>query len=218
MSDTPTIYDDEDDPHLDETLAPIAGRAANEGLPVLCIARLLAKPSEQVYGSLHRLLGAGVICEIPRPDWPPTAKNADRLPQEVKSPADLQFACIKFFKLTPLEGAFISLLLRVDHADKMMLHRAVEAQRFSRAQQPDSMEATDPKMVDVMICKLRKKLKDARPEFDNAITTLWGAGYYIDAVSKAAIMAAIFEKDTPKESGNVVKSEGQESPAPSNDK
>ena len=68
-------------------------------------------------------------------------------------------------------------LLKREEADKETLHFVIETQRALRRTRPDSVETTDPKMVDVVICKLRKKL---RPLGIN-IQTLWGHGYYIDS-------------------------------------
>lgn len=46
-------------------------------------------------------------------------------------------------------------------------------------------DEAEPKIVDVFICKIRKKLKP----FGIKITTLWGQGYAMPQASKAALRA-----------------------------
>ena len=176
---------------LPEPNASIAGRAANEGVPVLAIARILREPSDKVYDTLAQLRDRGTIIEVPKADWPPAAKVADRVPVIARTLTDddILFGLRKTFILTNLEGAFLLMLLKHERADKGKLHNIVETQRFARSQRPEDTETTDPKMVDVMICKLRKKLK----EFDSTlvITTRWASGYYLEPPVKARIMSHI---------------------------
>lgn len=192
--DTPAPNDD----GLPSELSQIAARAALEGIPVAAIARVLAHPVSQVYATLNLHQACGTITEVPRPDWPPTARNGDRVPTvNMKTdPMDLMFVAQRNFKLTKLEAGFLATLLRCDHADKSMLHGVIEQQRLQRAQQPDSMETTDPKMVDVMICKLRKKLVGINIAWDKAVTTVWSGGYFIAPPFKAAIMSRLKDGDS----------------------
>jgi hypothetical protein len=78
-------------------------------------------------------------------------------------------------------------LLRFDHADKDKLHAVVEAQRQKRALRPDKQELTDKKIVDVIICKLRKKLVAHNENF--ILKTAWGSGYFFEQSVKKAILA-----------------------------
>ena len=160
----------------------IAIRLANEGIPVLVTSRSLATTSEEVRDWLYAALLSGDIVEVPPDDWPPTSVRADRVPANVirESPGDVMFGCQRTFKLTRLEATLMGVLLRRDEADKQTLHGAIEQQRFTRATRPDSLDPTDPKMVDVIICKLRKKLKP----YEVFIKTIWGRGYYIDGASR----------------------------------
>jgi hypothetical protein len=189
--DTPETIEDLEE-GLPADLIPIAARAAIEGIPVAAIGRILAHPFEVVVNTLKYQLSVGNIVEIPRADWPPTAKLSDRVPTVARrrSDADVDFACRKILKLTSLEAAFLTTLLKVERADKSTLHQVIEAQRFKRQAQPDAREITDPKMVDVMICKLRKKLVDKG--FGNVIVTIWGGGYYVEPDRKAALLAHLF--------------------------
>jgi Transcriptional regulatory protein, C terminal len=101
----------------------------------------------------------------------------------------MEIVCRKLFKLTNLEAGFIVLLLKVEHVTKAQLHHVIETQRLQRPSRPDNMEMTDEKMVDVMICKLRKKLKLIDPKF--LITTLWGGGYFIEVPAKEKFYAKL---------------------------
>lgn len=176
-------------PHLDA----IAVLAAHEGVPVMAICRIIQATSEHVYPALREAIASGRLTEMPRPDWPPTARRQDHLPTLANAPSDQQmiFLLRRHFKLTNLEAGFLLVLLKTEHAEKAKLHGVVEQQRMNRQQRPDKMEATDPKMVDVMICKLRKKLRDVDNEI--VIDTIWGGGYLI----KAEVKSAIFDRITP---------------------
>lgn len=189
---------DADPEGLPPDLVSIATRATHEGVPVCATARILARPVEQVYHSLHVQLGLGAIVEMPKADWPATARIGDRLPSVPRTPSndDVKFSCRKAFGLTALEAAFLLVLLTNERADKAKLHHVIEQQRLTRAQRPDKAEETDPKMVDVIVCKLRKKIKTVRQAPDALpfeITTVWGEGYYLTPAVKGAILAFIQE-------------------------
>lgn len=173
----------EDIPHLPAELVPIAIRFADEGIPINVIARGLRQPAENVRESLFDALHSGAIVEMPRPDWPPTSKRSDRVPTTFEqriSDDDLFNRCMRVFKVTRLQATVLSVLLKRDHAEKETLHNAIERRRFNRQSKPHNMEATDPKMVDVVICVLRKKLK----ALGVTIKTAWGSGYYMDAADR----------------------------------
>jgi hypothetical protein len=170
----------------------VTARAANEGIPTAAIARIVELPFDEVCELLTQQLARGEIGELPKSDWPPHARWSDRLPSTPRSANsdDVEFQCRKAFKLTSLEAGFMMVLLRLGCADKEKLHSVIEQQRSTRAARPDKiMEVTDPKMVDVMICKLRKKLRDVDPKF--VINTSWGKGYYFEPVVKESIFALI---------------------------
>lgn len=166
---------------METPIRDVAINAANEGIPVCAIARIIAFPSADVYEVLNLAKSIGSIAQLPRADWPPGIKVQDRLPSiPLPGDDDLQFMCKKTFKLTGLEAGFLVVLLKHRQVEKSRLHNIVEQQRMTRQSQPNNQEATDPKMVDVMICKLRKKLKPHAIE----IETLWGLGYLIAPKSR----------------------------------
>jgi hypothetical protein len=176
-------------PLADMPVYPIAVRLAAESVPVNVIARGIDTPAGDVRESLEFALHSGDITEMPAPDWPPTARRADHLPPVIAAArdADLMISCMRAFKVTKLMASFMMVLLKREEADKAVLHRVIEAQRASRTSRPDSTEETDPKMVDVVICNLRKKLKP----YGLTIQTLWGHGYYIDAEGRKAALALV---------------------------
>lgn len=171
------------------------GRAAVEGIPVAAIARIFLQDLGETYVVLNYLHSIGTIVEVPKSDWPPTARRLDRVPQfETRTPnIDVQFIAQRVFKLTKLEAGFLTAMIRCDHADKNMLHGIIEQQRMQRQQRPSTTETTDIKMVDVMICKLRKKMKDFDARFASCIKTVWSGGYYIDPTVKPDILAVLSE-------------------------
>lgn len=176
---------------LPDILVPYAVRAAVEGIPVRAIARILDQSSELVYASLHEQHLTGHLVELPRSDWPPTGRLADRLPQTKNRPQDddILFSCRRRMSLSNLEGLFLVVLLKYDRADKNKLHHQIEQARNLRGNPPDT-ELVDQKMVDVIICKLRKKLRNIDTRF--IIETVWGNGYYIANNVKRLMFERIF--------------------------
>lgn len=148
------------------------------------MARALGLATARIQETLEYAKASAHIGDLPRYDWTPNGNVHKRVP--VPSAEDLEFSIKKMFRLTPLEAAFLLALIKFDHADKARLHGIIEHQRHTRAQQPDALEQTDQKMVDVMICKLRKRLKAVDSIFE--IKTVWGTGYYIEKTIRAAIL------------------------------
>ncbi|HEY0920612.1 winged helix-turn-helix domain-containing protein [Devosia sp.] len=68
--------------------------------------------------------------------------------------------------LTPQEGRVLGLLAKRERANRDQIYAALYSTR------PDA-DGPEMKIVDVFVCKLRKKLRAA----DIAIDTLWGVGY-----------------------------------------
>jgi len=172
-------------PSIPKELGIISARLAVEGVPISAIARAVGLPSADVRETLEHHLDIGTITEMPVADWPPTARRADRLPSFMaKEPEKIQlFSCQRALGLTRLEAGFILVLLKREEADKDTLHYVIETQRAMRRTRPDKQEEVDPKMVDVIICKLRKKMK---PLGIN-ILTLWGHGYYLEEAGRDKI-------------------------------
>lgn len=188
------------DEALPLTLTPIAIRLADEGIPVRCIARGLKQPSELVREALEEARQRGAITEMPRDDWPPTARKTDHVPtghaaQKAEvAEEDMLLTCIRVFKVTQLQSCVLGVLLRREEASKTTIHNAIENQRATRRHcQPVDLEETDPKLVDVVICLLRKRLKP----FGIVIKTLWARGYCIERADRAKAMEIIKNHDNP---------------------
>jgi hypothetical protein len=169
-------------PPLHKEPALIAVRLALEGVPVAAIARGMMYTSSAIRETLQYHLEIGSIVEMPASDWPPTGRRADRMPVFLSAlPEAVQLnSCQRLLTLTRLEAGFMLVLLKRDEADKDTLHYVIETQRALRRSRLNDSETTDPKMVDVVICKLRTKLKPK----NIFIKTLWGRGYYLDEESR----------------------------------
>jgi hypothetical protein len=174
---------------IDKDYNDVSARLAVEGVPVGAIARALAITPAEARELLENAIACGNITEVPPADWPPTSLRGARtslLTGKTTKPADFLLNCKHMFKLTTLEASFLRVLLLNKRAEKDKLHHVVENLRAQRATRPDSSEETDPKMVDVVICHLRRKLKGIIK-----ITTLWGDGYFIEDAERKALLDRI---------------------------
>lgn len=151
-------------------------RLADEGIPIRAIARAVHISSGDLYEMLRDAMSTGQIVEMPKDDWPPGSTRGARA-LFVGSPFEtehaLTCACARFFKASPLEAAMLAMMLRRNEVTKEQLHTVVERKRQGKTE-------TDLKIVDVMICKLRKKLSP----HDIKIETMWGMGYLIPAAGR----------------------------------
>jgi two-component system cell cycle response regulator CtrA len=153
----------------------IAIRLADEGIPIRAIARATSLPSSDIYELLRDAVATGLIVELPKDDWPPGSNRGSRVVfhgTPLEQEEALKIACARKFKTSPLEAGMLALMLRRDQVTKEQLHVVIT--------QKSGKEDIDQKMVDVMICKLRKKLKP----FGLVIETMWGMGYLITPASR----------------------------------
>lgn len=151
----------------------VAIRLADEGVPVRAIARAVKLPSDEVYDLLRDALAAGSIVEIPKDDWPPGSARTGRTAfngTPLDTDDSLKLACARVFRTTRMESAILAVMLKRNEVTKNQLHVVIEQNRAT-----EGRDETDPKMVDVVICHLRKKLR----KFDLKIETVWGIGYLI---------------------------------------
>lgn len=84
--------------------------------------------------------------------------------------------------LTAAEARVFGYLLQRGSASKGQIHTALYAYRAG--------DHPELKIVDVFVCKLRRKLKPAGIE----IATMWGTGYAIDAENRARAQALISKR------------------------
>lgn len=134
-------------------------RAADEGVPIGALSRIFNQThtSSDIRGLLHEAVGTGRLLELPTEDWPIGVARSQRAPcvsphmvGEDDGPVIIRMA--QRLKTTRLESRIMLVILRRGHATRDQLHEAVEANRGN----PDN--PTDKKIVDVVVCKLRKKL------------------------------------------------------------
>lgn len=164
----------------------VAVRLADEGIPIRAIARATDLPSADVYEALRGAIANGSLIEMPRDDWPATSTRATRSllnGTPLESMEALKRACSRFFKASPLEAAILASILKHTEVTKEHLHGVIQ----HRPGEAD--KEVEPKMVDVMVCKLRKKLK-AHGIF---VETIWGFGYLINAEHRAATIALLLK-------------------------
>lgn len=163
-------------------LHDVAVALADEGVPVRAIARAAKIAGEDLYLVLKTAINEGRLIELPKDDWPPTSKRNQRnQPSHNLLNLDddtLRMACASRFKFTRLQAAVFVTLLRRPEINKDQLHTAIEAIR------PNQDEPTDQKMVDVVICHIRKKIKP----FEVTIDTIWGVGYSLPAAGRALML------------------------------
>lgn len=166
-------------------LVPIAARLAYEGVPVNVIARSLEQSSALVREALEITIETGTIVEMPANDWPPTARRKDRLPALLaeQTDSDMLASVMRALKLTRLQASFMLVLMKRNEVDKTTLHHVVESERAVRTNRPDNLDETDPKMVDVVICNIRKRVRPMGVK----IETIWGNGYYLEENSRKII-------------------------------
>jgi DNA-binding response OmpR family regulator len=134
-------------------------RAAYEGVPIGTLHRIFncGRDPVDIRFLLHKAVSDGVLIDMPAEDWPRGSTRAERSPcasqpVTVLPDHELILKMAHVLKTTKLEGNILLVVLRRGYASRDQLHDAVEANRGN----PD--EATDKKIVDVVVCKLRKKL------------------------------------------------------------
>lgn len=151
----------------------VAVKLADEGIPVRAIARTTAIPSDELYLYLREAIDMGALIEMPRDDWPIGTGRHDRTVfagSPLEQDLALKHACARYFRTSPIEAAMVAFLLKRTEVTKAQLHQVIEQNRPKGRDEP-----TEEKIVDVMICKLRKKLKI----HGIIIETMWGMGYLI---------------------------------------
>jgi len=177
------------DDELRAEFVPVAVRLADEGVPLYAIARSLRAPSDLVRVALHAAKDEGKIVDLPREDWPPNSLRNTRDPvaNRKMDDEDTVFNCVRLFKVTRQQASLLSVLIRRNEVSKDMMHQIIE-----KCRAPNKGDQTDPKMVDVVICNLRKRLKPTGLK----IETMWGCGYFMKPDMRARALELIGEYAT----------------------
>ena len=88
-----------------------------------------------------------------------------------------EYSAPREWMLTALEERIVGLLVKSESCSKDMLFNGLYG---------DRLDQPDPKIVDVFICKIRKKLAP----FEIEIETLWGRGYRLSDRSRAQLRSS----------------------------
>jgi len=170
---------------LQPELVPLVERFADEGVPVRAMARACKQTTEAIREAIRTAIYSGRIVQMPRDDWPVGQSRDDRTPSYMRQnrvdDESLINACIKLFSVTKLQASLLAILINRNEVSKETMHQIIESRRTP------GKEETDPKMVDVVICHLRKRLKP----FNLKIITLWACGYYIEPVQRKQILEMV---------------------------
>jgi hypothetical protein len=129
---------------------------AHEGVPQRAIARALELPAAAVAATVADAVARGSLIEPPGNDWPAQESRARRQPVFLGPPADegaLLMAAAQKFGLTKGQAVIFLALIRRKFCPTKILHDIIEAQRDVNS------TPTDRKIVSVMICNIRKRLR-----------------------------------------------------------
>ena len=166
---------------------------ADEGVPVRAIARATHTPSEDVYAVLKGALGEGFLVELPQNDWPPGSFRRARKPsgQSLLAMDDstIRLAVANVFKMTRLQASVFVAIIRKPEITKDQIHAAIESTRNPLS------DPTDQKMIDVVICHIRKKIKGHGIE----LRTRWGQGYTLHHSERDKVLALLDQYFQPSE-------------------
>lgn len=165
------------------TVNELVIRLGHEEVPLRVIARATQMEADDVRQVLEEAQSRAQIIRVPRDDWHPHPRGQLAPPEWLSKSLDdttLTLNCQRLFKVTRLQASFLSPLIRRNEVTKEMLHGIVEDCR--RTGGKSGREETDPKMVDVVICHLRKRV-GIDPKWPNPfqfdIKTLRSSGYYL---------------------------------------
>ncbi len=170
-----------------EYLQHIAVRLIDEGVPLAATARALKVPSSELREVVNYALDCGRLLDKPREDWPPMQKRSERVPAvpvkttSLPDDGELLLSIKKVFYTTKLQATVLIPILRRGQCTKETIHKAIEDNRGN------AQTATNPKIVDVVICHLRKKLR----RFGVSIRTLHALGYSMSFENRQRVIDLI---------------------------
>ena len=160
------------------TIALLVVAFARQGVAISTIARALVVGETQVRNACERALESGELLRLPPESADDqrsatyteithlrgkVAKQAALLREIRLSPMTIAEGLGSCFKLTRKEAAIVATLMQHGRVSKERLYFALYGQ---------SDDPPDPKIIDVFVCKIRKKLPEGVE-----IKTIWGAGY-----------------------------------------
>lgn len=168
---------------MEKNLTEIVERLAYEGVPIAALSRAFQLDRNKTYGVLRTAVEGGRLPEIPASDWPPGQSKRARMGAGRTAQVDRKVVLLLLMKEYDITRQQ-ALLMR-----EMLLHpQATREQLYEAAQEAhEHGEDTEPKIVQVVICKLRKRLVKHRIR----IVTIWSGGYYIKTETRRTIFARI---------------------------
>jgi hypothetical protein len=142
---------------------------AYEGVPQRAIARALQLPANEVGEVVTDAVARGIIAGPSESEWP-QGSRAPRHPAFAGPPLDegALLAAAQSLALTKTQAALFLALVRRKFCTNEILHGIVESRRRAHS------TPTDHKIVRVMICSIRKRLRGRY-----TIQTVQGSGYFI---------------------------------------
>jgi hypothetical protein len=143
---------------------------AYEGVPQRAIARALQLPANEVGEVVADAVARGIIVRPSESEWP-QGSRAPRHPSFAGPPVDeatLLIAATRSLALTKTQAALFLALARRKFRTTEILHGIVDSRRRTHS------TPTNHKIVGVMICSIRKRLKDRY-----VIQTVQGSGYFM---------------------------------------
>ena len=161
-----------------EVLRPVMVRLADEGVPTSCISRSMGVPLPAVNETIAAALANAHILETPPADWPPGQPASERCGHRSYSKGELIIALQHLLGITHQQALLLSVLIKKPRATKDVLHAAAQ----SISERPSK-----PKLIDVVIHKLRMRMQ----RHGYRIMTIWGGGYYLYPEDRKAILDAI---------------------------
>jgi hypothetical protein len=141
-----------------------------EGVPQRAIARALQLSAHEVGEVVADAVARGMIVQPSESEWP-QGSRAPRHPAFAGPPVDeatLWIAATQSLALTKTQAALFLALVRRKFCTKEILHDVVESRRWAHS------TPTDRKIVGVMICSIRKRLRGRY-----TVQTVQGSGYFI---------------------------------------
>jgi two-component system cell cycle response regulator CtrA len=167
---------------------------ARYGIPTDTISRAIVTSSEQVEGVCRKAVESGELLTMP-PRSPDDVRGAMAtelvhlrelvseqrdLIREMRAATTSEVAdFVAVAGLTVSEATVVATLVKHGKATKQRLFSAL----FDGRANPN--DAPEPKIIDVFVCKIRKKLRPAGIE----IGTVWGWGYNLTPENVAKIRA-----------------------------
>jgi len=143
---------------------------AYEGVPQRAIARALQLPANEVGEVVADAVARGIIVRPSESEWP-QGSRAPRHPSFAGPPVDeatLLIAATQSLALTKTQAALFLALVRRKFCTNEILHGIIDSRRRTHS------TSTDRKIVGVMICSIRKRLRGRY-----TIQTVQGSGYFM---------------------------------------